>query len=79
MEAKREPLPKGMAHVEYVALKPQIDEMLMKGYNIKMAYNALKEKGLVTMTYAAMYENVTRAGRKAMKAQRTPREEDTRA
>lgn len=73
MQKARKPLRKGMARVEYLALKPEIDDLLRRGYNIKMAYEALKDKGQVTMSYAAMYENVTRVGRKAQPAP-TPQE-----
>lgn len=57
---------RGRARVEFLACKPEIDVMLDKGYSIRMAYDVLKEKGKISVSYSQFSRYIT--GKTAQKA-----------
>lgn len=42
---------RGSARVEFLACKPEIDGMIDKGFTIRMIFDALKEKGKISIGY----------------------------
>lgn len=53
-----EPLKKGVARIEFFAVRQEIEKLLAAGYSIKLAYDHLKNLGQITMSYQAFYRNL---------------------
>lgn len=53
-----ERLKKGFARIEFFAVRQEIEKLLSAGYSIKLAYDELKGKGKITMSYQAFYRNM---------------------
>ncbi len=53
-----ERLKKGVARIEFFAVRQEVEKLLAAGYSIKLAYEDLKEKGKITMSYQAFYRNL---------------------
>ena len=53
-----ERLKKGFARIEFFAVRQEVEKLLAAGYSIKLAYEDLKEKGKITMSYQAFYRNL---------------------
>jgi hypothetical protein len=51
-------LKKGVARIEFFAVRQEVEKLLAAGYSIKLAYEDLKEKGKLTMSYQAFYRNL---------------------
>ncbi len=47
MANKKKPLRKGQAHVEYLALKPAIEELAEAGHNLKSIYDKFRAEGRI--------------------------------
>nr|WP_320013090.1 TraK family protein [uncultured Desulfobulbus sp.] len=53
-----ERLKKGFARIEFFAVRQEVEKLLAAGYSIKLAYEDLKQKGKITMSYQAFYRNL---------------------
>lgn len=47
---------KGMGKIEFLANKPQIQELKAKGYSARMVYGKLKENGQLTLSYLQFWK-----------------------
>ena len=52
------------ARVEYFACREDVEAMLAKGYNIRNAYDHMKEQGRVTCSYSAFCDYVRGGGKR---------------
>lgn len=51
-------LKKGFARIEFFAVRQEVEKLLAAGYSIKLAYDNLKDKNKITMSYQAFYRNL---------------------
>lgn len=54
----------GAARVEYYACREDVEAMIAKGYNVRMAYRAMKDQGRVTCSYSAFADYVRGNGKR---------------
>lgn len=52
------------ARVEYFACREDVEAMLARGYNIRNAYDHMKEQGRVTCSYSAFCDYVRGGGKR---------------
>ena len=55
---------KGMGKVEFLANRPQILELMAKGYSSTMIYENLKENGLLTISFEQFWRYLTELKKK---------------
>lgn len=55
---------KGMGKVEFLANRPQILELMAKGYSSTMIYEDLKENGLLTISFEQFWRYLTELKKK---------------
>jgi hypothetical protein len=53
----------GTARVEYLANREETEDMLAKGYSVRMVFEHLKEQGRITCGYSAFCDYVRGRGR----------------
>jgi len=70
---EKKPLRKGQGRRQFIACLARIKELLNQGYDIRMTYEALREDGLITMSYGGFYDLVTQ--RKRLKKKQVRNEE----
>lgn len=66
MESKRLRLTPGMARVEFLAVKDEVESLLARGYLLKPAYAQLTKEKRISMTMTRSVdtpENISPAGR----------------
>ena len=56
-------LKNGMARVEFHAVKPEVEDLLAKGYPIIAVYRLLKENGKISMCFGAFKRHLRRLRR----------------
>lgn len=62
-----ERLKKGLARIEFFAVRQEVEKLLAAGYSIKLAYDNLKDNGKITMSYQAFYRNLKPGKKSASK------------
>lgn len=60
----KKPLRKGQGRRQFIACHGRIKELIAQGYDISMVYEALRDDGLITMSYGGFYDLVTQRKRK---------------
>lgn len=60
----KKPLRKGQGRRQFIACHGRIKELISQGYDISMVYEALRDEGLITMSYGGFYDLVTQRKRR---------------
>lgn len=60
-----------MARIEFFAVKEDIEDLIRRGYNFKLAYEKLKNEGRITMSFDAFYGHLNPRKKKASSLQQT--------
>lgn len=58
------PIRPGIARVEYLACREDVEALLAKGYSVRLAYEAMQEQGRVTCGYSAFCDYVRGSGKR---------------
>lgn len=58
------PIRPGIARVEYLACRENVEALLAKGYSVRLAYEAMQEQGRVTCGYSAFCDYVRGDGKR---------------
>lgn len=58
------PIRPGVARMEYLACREDVEALLAKGYSVRLAYEAMQEQGRVTCGYSAFCDYVRGDGKR---------------
>ncbi len=58
------PIRPGVARMEYLACREDVETLLAKGYSVRLAYEAMREQGRVTCGYSAFCDYVRGGGKR---------------
>ncbi len=59
MSSPRERLRSGLARVEFLAARQEIEDLIAKGYSFRIAHEILRKDGKISMSYDAFRRFVT--------------------